>query len=172
MIYTEADLIKQPIISIETPLIIADEVLAYSPNIKALNGVVIKGTLTYHSNLNAINVVATIQGEIIVEDARSLEHFKVPINLKWNDEYSFKFYKKSDINYLNEQNFDIIKYAWDEIIMNIPINLSKNSDKIISGDSTWQVFSEEEFAAYQATQVDSRWEQLHEKLVKTTKEGK
>ncbi len=56
--------------------------------------------------------------------------------------------------------------------MNIPINLSKNSDKIISGDSTWQVFSEEEFAAYQATQVDSRWEQLHEKLVKTTKEGK
>ncbi len=102
----------------------------------------------------------------------ALEHFKVPINLKWNDEYSFKFYKKSDINYLNEQNFDIIKYAWDEIIMNIPINLSKNSDKIISGDSTWQVFSEEEFAAYQSTQVDSRWEQLHEKLVKTTKEGK
>ncbi len=85
MIYTEADLIKQPIISIETPLIIADELLAYSPNIKALNGVVIKGTPTYHSNLNAINVVATIQDEIIVEDARSLEHFKVPINLKWND---------------------------------------------------------------------------------------
>ncbi|UZQ30974.1 MAG: hypothetical protein OHM56_05605 [Spiroplasma phoeniceum] len=53
--------------------------------------------------------------------------------------------------------------------MNIPINLSKNSDKIITGDSTWQFFSEEEFAAYQA---DSRWEQLHEKLVKTTKEEK
>ncbi|WHQ36350.1 DUF177 domain-containing protein [Spiroplasma sp. SV19] len=172
MIYTEADLIKQPIIAIETPLIITEELLAYSPNIKALNNVVIKGVIAYHSNLNAINIVATIIGEIIVEDARTLEHFRVPINIAWNDEYSFKFFKKSDINYLNEQNFDIIKYAWDEIIMNIPINLSRNSDKIISGDSTWQVFSEEEFAAYQATQVDSRWEQLHEKLVKTTKEGK
>ncbi|WP_253301500.1 hypothetical protein [Spiroplasma endosymbiont of Phyllotreta cruciferae] len=75
MIYTEAYLIKQPIISIETPLIIADELIAYSPNIKALNGVVIKGTLTYNSNLNAINVVATIQGEIIVEDARSFRTF-------------------------------------------------------------------------------------------------
>ncbi|WP_425379564.1 hypothetical protein [Spiroplasma endosymbiont of Stenodema calcarata] len=80
--------------------------------------------------------------------------------------------KLKDINYLNEKKFDIIKYAWDEIIMNIPINLSKNSDKIISGDSTWQVFTEEEFAAYQDTQADSRWEQLHEKLVKTTKEEK
>ncbi|WP_338963665.1 MULTISPECIES: hypothetical protein [unclassified Spiroplasma] len=77
--------------------------------------------------MNAVNVVATIQGEIVVEDARTLEHFKVPINLKWNDEYSFKFFKKSDINYLNEQNFDIIKYAWDEIIMNIPFNFVENS---------------------------------------------
>ncbi len=48
--------------------------------------------------------------------------------------------------------------------MNSPISLSKNSDKITSGDSTWQVFSEEEFAAYQAAQANSRWEQLHGKI--------
>lgn len=72
MIYTEADLIKQPIIAIETPLIISDKLLVYSPNIKGLNDVVIKGILIYHPNLNAVNIIATIQGEVVVEDARTL----------------------------------------------------------------------------------------------------
>ncbi|ALA97546.1 hypothetical protein SKUN_00653 [Spiroplasma kunkelii CR2-3x] len=172
MIYTETDFIKQPQVSVDIPLNISPELLDYSVNIRGIKDVNIKGIITYHPNFNAINIVATIIGEVVVEDAQTLEHFAVSINLEWNDEYSFKFYKKSDINYLNEQNFDIIKYAWDEIIMNIPINLSKKNDKMISGNSTWQVFSEEEFAAYQAAQADSRWEQLHEKLVKTTKEEK
>ncbi|WP_374696252.1 hypothetical protein [Spiroplasma endosymbiont of Polydrusus formosus] len=49
--------------------------------------------------------------------------------------------------------------------MNITINLLKNIDKIISGDSTWQGFSEQELATYQAAdQANSLREQLHEKL--------
>ncbi|WP_425379565.1 hypothetical protein [Spiroplasma endosymbiont of Stenodema calcarata] len=106
MIYTEADLIKQPIIPIEMELIINDNLLSYSPNIRALKNVRIEGKLQYHSNLNIVNIVATIKGKIIVEDARTLEHFEVAINLEWNDEYSFKFFKKSDIN------FNFVENSW------------------------------------------------------------
>ncbi|WP_338956375.1 hypothetical protein [Spiroplasma endosymbiont of Polydrusus cervinus] len=54
-----------------------------------------KGVINYHCDLNAINIAATIIGEIVVEDTHTLEHFVVPVNLEWNDKYSFKFLKKA-----------------------------------------------------------------------------
>lgn len=82
MIYTETDFIKQPQVIVDIPLHISPELLDYSVNIRGIKDITIKGIINYHPDLNAINIIATIIGEIVVEDAQTLEHFSVPVNLE------------------------------------------------------------------------------------------
>ncbi|UZQ30822.1 MAG: hypothetical protein OHM56_04755 [Spiroplasma phoeniceum] len=71
------DFIKQPQVIVDIPLNISPELLDYSINIRGIKDVNIKGIITYHPNLNAINIVATIIGEVVVEDDQTLKHFAV-----------------------------------------------------------------------------------------------
>ncbi|AGM25233.1 YceD family protein [Spiroplasma chrysopicola] len=172
MIYKKADFINNPVINFTENLTTIENLSNYSPNIREGKNLIVVGVIKYNAELDIIEVKAKISGELLIEDSRTLKLFLYPIKLDWNDYYSFNFYQKTDINYLKEQNFDIIKYAWDEIIINIPINLSENSDTIISGDSSWQVLSEEDFESYLAKQEDSRWNKLQELWEQKIKEGK
>ncbi len=171
IVLTEKDLIANPHYTINDRFKVNQTSFSYEP-LKAITDLHLQGEVDYDQSTRVIIVNIKIVTNTMIVDARTLRIIPYPLVLDWNDEYSFEFSENPNINYLNENNFDIIKYAIDEIIMNIPINFSINDDTIISGDSSWQVISDQELDEYQANKVDPRWEELKEQYEQKNKEGK
>ncbi|AHF61130.1 hypothetical protein P344_04270 [Spiroplasma mirum ATCC 29335] len=172
IVLTEKDLIANPHYTINNSFKVNETSFSYEP-LKAITELDLQGKVDYDQSTRVIKVNIKIVTNTMIMDARILRIIPYPLVLDWNNEYSFEFSENSNINYLNENNFDIIKYAIDEIIMNIPINFSINNDTIISGDSSWQVISDQEFDEYQANKVDHpRWEELKQQYEQKNKEEK
>lgn len=76
----------------------------------------------------------TITGIMILKDSVTLEDIEYPINIQIDDEYSLEdeylkeYYKK-------EQNIlDIMTILWENIVLEVPIRLTKTENMQLSGD--------------------------------------
>jgi uncharacterized metal-binding protein YceD (DUF177 family) len=74
----------------------------------------------------------------------------------WYDE------NEPDYNIVFGEEFDELQYAIDEIVLNIPINFTRNYGKITFVHEFGEYFDEEEFAKSQENKMDPRWEKLNE----------
>ncbi|ARU91401.1 hypothetical protein SCLARK_00764 [Spiroplasma clarkii] len=119
------------------------------------------GTLNYQDNLKCLlvqaKIFATIEavdardGQIIVSENQSFE---------WDDEYYFAQIAADQHNLVLGDDFDIKGYAIEQIVLNIPLNFTKNCGKISFVGKDFKLLSEEEFEQEQLDKIDPRWEVL------------
>lgn len=104
-----------------------------SKDIVALNNMHTKGQISLNATEN-LEFNLSITGIMILKDSVTLENIEYPINIEINDEYSLEdeylqeYYKK-------EQNIlDIMTILWENIVLEVPIRLTKTENMQLSGD--------------------------------------
>lgn len=102
-------------------------------DIVALNNMHTKGRISLNATEN-LEFNLSITGIMILKDSVTLENIEYPINIEINDEYSLEdeylqeYYKK-------EQNIlDIMTILWENIVLEVPIRLTKTENMQLSGD--------------------------------------
>ena len=121
-----------------------DEDIEFSSNyyentdIIRLENIHIKGDIDYNLS-DELEINLKVTGKMILSDAITLEEIAHPINIDINEELdkSAKYYK-------NEQNtLDKLEFLWENIVLEIPISLTRNSGVNLKGEG-WELNREEQ----------------------------
>ena len=116
-------------LELDTKVEFSDTVYQNSP-IKRLANIIFKGLL-YYNSADELLLEGNLKGEMILEDAISLADIGVPINIELKEII--------DINKDNKQNtLELSDYLWQNIVLEVPIALTKVKDKNLSGDG-WEL---------------------------------
>lgn len=121
--------------------------------IKDLPKLKAKGFIDKHHNIKL-----DIEGIMVIEDARTLDDVNYPFNFQIEekiDENSHYYDKKSNM-------LDIIELLWENIVLEIPIRITKNEDDQLSlkGEG-WELINDPK-----KTSVDARLAPLKDLLEK------
>ena len=121
-----------------------DEDIEFSSNyyentdIIRLENIHIKGDIDYNLS-DELEINLKVTGKMILSDSITLEEIAHPINIDINEELdkSAKYYK-------NEQNtLDKLEFLWENIVLEIPISLTRNSGVNLKGEG-WELNREEQ----------------------------
>ncbi|ASZ09169.1 hypothetical protein CK556_02245 [Mesoplasma chauliocola] len=118
--------------------------------------------IDWNNSIETVSVNGVINFTIDATDARSGEEFEYSDSIEWNDEYSFQNSINDQANLIIGEDFDIINYVIEQININLPFNLSNNSDIINKTGFGWTIMSEEEFYKNEQNKIDPRWAKLNE----------
>ncbi|AHB36600.1 YceD family protein [Spiroplasma apis] len=133
--------------------------------LKKIDKIEIKGKLVYQDSIKGIYIKAKICADYQALDARDGSEISITNEtLDWEDEYFFES-KDDQHNIVIGEQFDILGYAVSQIVLNIPINFTKNYGKISFVGKDFKLMSEEEYQQEQAEKLDPRWNKLKD-LVK------
>ncbi|MFR5857104.1 MAG: YceD family protein [Bacilli bacterium] len=121
-----------------------DEDIEFSSNyyentdIIRLENIHIKGDVDYNLS-DELEINLKVTGKMILSDAITLEEITSPIDLEISEilDKSAKYYK-------NEQNtLDKLEFLWENIVLEIPISLTRNSGVNLKGEG-WELNREEQ----------------------------
>lgn len=132
--------------------------------INKLNQVKVEATLTYHDSIKTLDVNGLISVDFDATDARDGKLLKNNLeDINWNEQYSFEIDETApENNIVLGEEFDVLAYAIDEIVLNIPINFTKNYDRITIVNEFGGFFEEDEYNSLQDEKIDPRWEKLND----------
>lgn len=114
------------------------------------------------SSIETVSVKGVINFTLDVIDARTGDEFEYSSSIDWNDEYSFLNLLNDQANIIVGEEFDAQNYVIEQININLPFNLSNNSDIIKKTGFGWTIMSEEEFDQNEQNKIDPRWAKLSE----------
>ena len=104
-----------------------------SNDIVNLTDLHVRGNISYNAADNLeLNMFLT--GNMILKDSVTLEDILYPLNVDIEEEYSLEeeYFKEY---YEKEQNIlDIIAILWENIVLEVPISLTKTKDAKLSGE--------------------------------------
>ena len=162
-LWTEAFLTSEPKQFFAIELEKSNEDLARTANLRGLKGVQCVGSAAYHPEDRSVYVAASIEGDVIVEDAVSLKLFSYHISIPWEEAYSFQTNNyDGDMNIItNSKGFSLNDYAVDQIIFNLPINLTQKNDKINS-EIKKLILQDDDYNKHVAEGQDDRWNDLRD----------
>ncbi|AOG60672.1 hypothetical protein SHELI_v1c07230 [Spiroplasma helicoides] len=131
--------------------------------IKNISDLKVKGELNYQSSIKGLQVQAIILATIEAIDARDgsiivLENQE----FEWDDEYFFENVNDDQHNLILGEEFSILDYAIDQILLNIPMNLTNNYGKISLVGKNFKLMTEEEYEQEQENEIDPRWDKLND----------
>jgi len=112
---------------------IVDRNIYQNKDILDLQNMHVKGIIFYNT-LDNLEFNLTITGELTLKDSVTLEHILYPVNIEINEEYSLedKYFAEY---YEKEQNIlDIMTILWENIVLEVPIRLTKTENMQLSGD--------------------------------------
>ncbi len=121
-----------------------DEDIEFSSNyyentdIIRLENIHIKGDIDYNLS-DELEINLKVTGKMILSDSITLEEITSPIDLEISEilDKSAKYYK-------NEQNtLDKLEFLWENIVLEIPISLTRNSGVNLKGEG-WELNREEQ----------------------------
>lgn len=121
-----------------------DEDIEFSSNyyentdIIRLENIHIKGDVDYNLS-DELEINLKVTGKMILSDSITLEEITSPIDLEISEilDKSAKYYK-------NEQNtLDKLEFLWENIVLEIPISLTRNSGVNLKGEG-WELNREEQ----------------------------
>ncbi|QBQ07962.1 hypothetical protein SGLAD_v1c07630 [Spiroplasma gladiatoris] len=131
--------------------------------IEDINNIGIKGKIKYQESLKAININAIITCDLKLIDARDGKVVDIKKEeFVWDDEYFFESAINDQANIVFGESFNILEYAIEQIVLNIPMNFTINYGKISFVGKDFTLISEEEYQQEQENKEDPRWDKLKE----------
>lgn len=121
----------------------------------------VEGAFKYHESIKTVDVRAFITALVSGIDSRDGSSIELEQEVEWNDQYVFELEKgQPESNLVLGDEFNILEYAIEQIVLNIPINFSKNNGKIDFVGKDFKLLSEEEYQEELDSKMDPRWEKL------------
>lgn len=110
-----------------------DNNIYQNKDIKELKNLHISGII-YYNAAELLKTDLTLTGDMILKDSVTLEDINYPLDIKIDEEYNindpyFLEYYKKDQNIL-----DIMAILWENIVLEVPISLTKTQDVNLSGN--------------------------------------
>ncbi|ASP28005.1 hypothetical protein SCORR_v1c02310 [Spiroplasma corruscae] len=131
--------------------------------LKKVRNLTIKGTAYFDKNINLLSINSIIKCDIFVIDARDGTEFWLnDQSYDWIDEYCFDLKNSDQYNLVIGEDFDFKEYAIEQILLNIPINLTNNYGKISYVANNYVLLSEDEYQLEEKNKTDDRWDKLKE----------
>ena len=124
-------------------------------SIKGLDEVKVNGTIKYNA-ADEIQINLDVNGNMKLIDAVTNELIKYPFSfqideiLEENDENLTKYFEKS------QNILDIIEFLWENIVLEVPIRITKSTGVSLHGDG-WQLNEDEN-----KDKIDPRFQKLDE----------
>ena len=124
-------------------------------SIKGLDEVKVNGTIKYNA-ADEIQINLDVNGNMKLIDAVTNELIKYPFSfqideiLEENDENLTKYFEKS------QNILDIIEFLWENIVLEVPIRVTKSTGVSLHGDG-WQLNEDEN-----KDKIDPRFQKLDE----------
>lgn len=98
-------------------------------DVKKLKNVDVEGKIYYNLS-NEIAADLKVRGLMVLEDAYTLDLIDYPFTIEINE-----ILDKNVENYKISQNIlDLNELLWENIVLEIPISLTKSPNKVLSGD--------------------------------------
>lgn len=134
-----------------------DPEIYHNKEIKELKNMHLKGEI-YYNSMEILEINLEVKGTMIISDSITLEPLEHNFQVSINEEYSlddpyFKEYYEKEQNIL-----DIMQILWENIVLEVPISLTKAKDATLSGDG-WSLGSIEK-----KQEIDPRLAKLSEVL--------
>ena len=124
-------------------------------SIKKLDKVKVDGIIKYNA-ADEIAIILDVKGNMFLTDAITNEQVKYPFSiqideiLEENDENYAKYFEK------NQNILDIIEFLWENIVLEVPIRITKSTGVSLHGDG-WQLNEDEN-----KDKIDPRFQKLDE----------
>jgi len=118
-----------------------DSTIYQKEEIKGLTNLHVKGSI-YYNSAEILEINLFVSGVMKLEDSVSLELIEHPFEIEIAEEYSLNdsYFKEY---YEKEQNIlDIIAILWENIVLEVPMRLTKTKNKTIHGEG-WQLGDKE-----------------------------
>ncbi|AKU79477.1 hypothetical protein [Spiroplasma turonicum] len=129
--------------------------------IKKILNIKVVGNAYFDTTSNILNIEAKIISDILAIDSRDGNEILIKNNeVDWNDEYCFDIKNSDQYNVVLGDSFDFKEYAIEQIVLNIPINLTNNYGKISYVGNNCVLLSEEEYEDELENKTDDRWDKL------------
>ncbi len=129
-----------------------------SNEIRDLKNLHVKGTLKINA-IDALEVNLTVTGVMILNDSVTLEKIEYPFTSEIEEEYDLndpnfrEFYQKQ------QNTLDILEILWENIVLEVPIRLTKSEDAYKEGEG-WSLGGNEN----KNREIDPRLAKLSELL--------
>ncbi|AHI54011.1 hypothetical protein SSABA_v1c06070 [Spiroplasma sabaudiense Ar-1343] len=128
--------------------------------IDKFNGISFKGLLKYSDTLENLTISGKIKFELIAIDAKNGGTFPYHDLVEWEENYTFNDKYSDQENLILGDQFELKDLIIEQILLNIPVNLSNNCDTISKVGKNWSLLSEDQFNEQQENRVDERWSKL------------
>lgn len=134
-----------------------------NPQIESISSLHIDCNLKYYETIKTLDVNGNISCVINGIDGRDGKKIQLDNKIEWDDQYLFENVENvPESNLVIGEEFDVVEYAIEQILLNIPMNLTKNYGKISIVGKNFKLLSEEEYQIELENQLDSRWDKLRE----------
>lgn len=108
--------------------------------IKSLSTIIVNGNIVRKENEDGEfdeYIECTITGEMTIPDSINLENVNYPFTIEYAD-----FINKSNLK--NENILDIFEFLWENIVLEIPLQFTTETDYSKFKGDGWRLISEEE----------------------------
>ena len=125
-----------------------DEVLTYdkecykNTSIKDLKPVKVTGRIFYNIS-DEIELDLNVEGVMVLEDGVTLEPIEYPYSFNINEPITESNDEIKDYYQNSKNTLDIMPILWQNIVLEVPISITKEKDAHLSGEG-WELNNEEE----------------------------
>lgn len=109
-------------------------------DIRDLKNLVVKGEINRDINQDYF-LTLELTGTMILPDARSLEDVELPIRISIEEKITETNENIGEYFEKSKNTLDIMGILWENIVLEVPISISKNENTTIEGDG-WELLEE------------------------------
>ena len=122
--------------------LIIDKTLYETTSIKELKPVKLNGRIFYNIS-DEIELDVDVSGVMILEDSITLDPIEYPYNFHINEIVSSENEEIKEYYQNSKNTLDIMPILWQNIVLEVPISITKEKDAHLSGEG-WELNNEEE----------------------------
>lgn len=163
MKWTRAELMRNAQnINFSQDIEIDDALFAGNSGILGVEDVHVEGSGYLDDNNDIFYVNMKIDGVMICPDAITFDEIEVPFETEAQETYSFVDTDEDGARIVENDEVDLLPAIVDEIILEVPLQITLASeDEYPEGDG-WKVYSEEDYQKMQEDKIDPRLAKLKE----------
>ncbi|AXK51299.1 YceD family protein [Spiroplasma alleghenense] len=161
-VYTKRELNNKKKIDLNFELEISQDEDFSAYLVKGFNKIQFKGKINYSDTLESVEIKGKIDFELMAIDARNGGTFPYKNSIDWDDSYTFNEEYSDQQNLILNDQLVLKDLIIEQILLNIPVNLSNNCGTISKVGKNWSLLSEDQFNEQQENRVDERWSKLLE----------
>ena len=163
MKWTKAELLRNAQnVDFSEDIEIDDLAFANNSGIVSTEGVHVDGNGYLNESDDTFYVTMHIVGTMICPDSITSEEVEVPFEIDTQETYSFVDTDEDGVRIVEDDEIDLMQAIIDEIIMDVPLQVTLAEEGDYPEGDGWKVYSEADYQKMQEEEIDPRLAKLKE----------